>query len=197
MAVYAVYIKKQSQYFGSLQDFGNTYHYKTTPGEVFRDQALAEAIAAAERKVTQRTVTYLGWQTWGPTDGAPLANVMRESGPFAFTGDGIDTPQTYKEACALVVLPIARSAILNRRRWLRKFIRVPGEVSLALSSGTLSGAAPLSGALQAALVAYGNAIKEITLLTNAYTLCTEQGDGVPLATNAEVRPYLFTRQIGQ
>ncbi len=197
MAVFAVYIEKQSQYFGELAVFGNTYHYSTDPAQTFNDQAVAEDVAAEEQKVMQSTVDFLSWQTWGPTDGAPLANVMRAAGEFAFSGTGTAIAGTYKEACALVVLEIARSPLLNRRRWLRKFVRVPGGPTFGMTGDTLAGSAPLSPELQAHLVAYGNAIKTMPNVSGAYTLCTEAGDGVPVATNAEVRPYLFTRQIGQ
>jgi hypothetical protein len=197
MAVFAVYIEKQSQYFGELAVFGNTYHYSTDPGQVFLDQAVAEDVAAAEAVVTQSSVDFIRWQTWGPTDGAPLANVMREAGELAFSGGGSAVAGTYKEACALVVLEIARSPLLNRRRWLRKFVRVPGGATMGLTGDTLAGSAPLSPELQALLVAYGNEIKTMPNVADSYTLCTEAGDGVPVATNAQVRPYLFTRQIGQ
>lgn len=196
MAVFAVYIKKEASYFGEVRPFGNTYHYKTAPGQVFNDQVVAEAVAAHEKAVTQASVTFTGWTSWGPTDGPALGNVIRENGPLSGPGAGAISPGTYREACALVVIEISRSPVLNRRRWLRKFLRNPGSAAAGMQTAVLQGSAPLTPALQADLVAYGNNIKNISQGGTSVGLCTEQGAEVPLATDAQVRPYLFTRQIG-
>lgn len=196
MGVFAVYIKKEASYFGEVRPFGNTYHYKTAPGQTFNDEAVAEAVALEERKVTQGSVTFKGWTTWGPTDGPPLGNVIREQGTLTGVGQGPVANAMYREVCALVVIEIARSPILNRRRWLRKFLRNPGVVGDSLSDQMLAGAAPLGPAFQTGMKAYGNAIKNISQGGTSVGLCTEAGDGIPLATPAEVRPFLFTRQIG-
>jgi hypothetical protein len=65
-----------------------------------------------------------------------------------------------------------------------------------MQTAVLQGSAPISAALQADLVSYGNNIKNIFQGADDVQLCTAEGDGIPIATNAEVRPYLFTRQIG-
>ncbi len=196
MAVFAVYIKKETGYFGEVRPFGNTYHYETAPGQTFEDQAVAEELIRLEKGVTSSDATFTGWTTWGPTDGNALANVIRASGDASGAGQGQASSGMYKEACALVVIEISRSAMLNRRRWLRKFIRVPGAPAVGIASTILSGESPLPAALQTALVNYGNDIKTITTGTEFVDLVTESGDGIPLATPAQVRPYLFTRQIG-
>ncbi len=196
MGVFAVYIKKESPYFGAVRPFGNTYHYKTAPGQVFDDQTVAEKVLLEERKVTQSSVTFKGWTTWGPTDGPDLGNVIRQSGTATGPGQASVAPGMYKEACGLIVIEIDRSPVLNRRRWLRKFLRNPGAVGVGMTAATLAGQDPLPAELQTALVAYGNAIKNIVQGASSVGLCTEKGDGVPLGTNAQVRPYLFTRQIG-
>ncbi len=196
MSVFAVYIKKESPYFGETRPFGNTYHYKTAPGQTFNDATVAAAVLAEERKVTQSTVQFKGWTTWGPTDGPALGNVIRQSGSVNQPGLATAAAGTYKEACALVVIEIDRSPVLNRRRWLRKFLRNPGIDGVSMNTDTLAGVAPIIPSIQAGLVAYGNAIKNISQGGTSVGLCTEKGDEIPLATNAQVRPYLFTRQIG-
>lgn len=196
MATFAVSIRKQSQYFGELRTFGNTYHYSTDVGEPFDDEAVATSVAIAEKEITQSTVEFIGWESWGPTDGAPLANVMRASGEFDGFGEGVASPGTYKEACALVVWPIARSPVFNRKRWLRKFIRVPGYSFEVTAPDVLAGSAPMSAGMQGALVAFGNDVKNIPYGASTANLSTEDGERMPVGTNAEVRPFLFTRQIG-
>jgi hypothetical protein len=200
MAVFAVYIEKEAAYQGAVRPFGNTYHYQTAPGQDFTDEATAELVAAEERKVTLSDVEFKSWVTWGPTDGPPLGNVIRQRGTFAFAGDGTGSFGMYRENCALVVWEIARSATLNRRRWLRKFLRNPGAAGVGMNDATLSGESPMPQTILDPLIAYGNAVKAITpgsAQMDPYTLCTEDGDAVPLATATEVRPFLITRQIGE
>lgn len=198
MAVFALTIEKQVVYQGELHSFGNTYHYKTDVGQVFDDLDVATEVADAERRVTQNNVDFVGWRTWGPTDGTALANVIRASGDLAFSGNAIVNPSMYKEACVLCVIEIARSPVLNRRRWLRKFVRLGGSTAAAFADDVVSGAAPLPAAVQASFVSYMNNVKNAGGASgDAYGLCTEDGDGVPLGSVPEVRPYLFTRDIGR
>lgn len=197
MAVFAVYIEKQVEYFGQLEVFGNTYHYSTVPGQTFDDEGTAIHCADEEKLVTQSNVEFIGWRTWGPTDGTQLANIIRASGELDGFGQALANPSTYKEACALIVLEIDRSPVLNRRRWLRKFLRMPGG-STQMPDNVISGRDEIPPTLQDELVAYGNGVKRAPGPgADPYGLCTEDGDVVPLATNAQVRPFLFTRQIGR
>lgn len=196
MAVFAVYIEKETAYFGAVVKFGNTYHYETTPGQTFNDETIATEVATAEQQVTQANVSFVGWKTWGPTDGTKLANIIRASGEFNFNGFSATNTSLYKEACALVVWEISRSPVLNRRRWLRKFLRCPSSPGGSLTAASVSGSDPIGSTIQQALVDYGNAVKNVGPATDPLTLCTEAGDQVPIGTDAQVRPYLFTRQIG-
>ncbi len=176
MAVFAVYIEKQTQYFGELRTFGNTYHYETEVAQPFDDEGVANQVAQLENDVTQSTVDFIRWKTWGPTDGAPLANVMRAEGELAFTGSAVASPGMYVEACALIVIEIGRSPVLNRRRWLRKFIRLPGYSGGVLAPDVISGRAPLPPAAQADFVTIGNLIKNIGIAGGGtVNLVTEGG----------------------
>ncbi len=194
MAVFAVYIEKEVQYFGGAQLMGNTYHYKTGVGEPFNDAAFATALAAAEKNVTEGSVAFKSWRTWGPTDGPIIDNIIRDDGLLTGTGFGSAQPGQYKESCALFVWPLARSAVLNRRRWLRKFIRMGAGGSTPFQAAVLAGQAQIPAANQTAMLAdYGNAI--VNLGGFGHTLCTAFGD-TPTGP-AEIRPFLYTRQIGQ
>lgn len=194
MAVYALYIEKEVSYFGGVVVMGNTYHYLTAFGEPFRDAAVAEEVAEAEKTITTNEVAFVGWRTWGPTDGPIIDNIIRDAGPLSGVGFGAATQSMYREACALVTWPLERSAVLNRRRWLRKFIRLPSSPTGTFSSGVQSGQVAMTAAQQDAMVtSYANAVREVSI--EGHELCTAAGD-VPIGP-AEVRPYLYTRQIGQ
>ncbi len=194
MAVYALYIEKEVDYFGGRKVMGNTYHYLTDFGEPFRDAAVAQEVADAEKLVTSSDVEFTAWRTWGPSDGPVIDNIIREGGELTGNGQAFPAPNMYREACALFVWPLPRSPVLNRRRWLRKFIRIPGAPDGAFPAAVASGQAAMLPASQALLVSsYADAV--LTVNIEGHQLCTSTGD-VPNGP-AEVRPYLFTRQIGQ
>lgn len=194
MAVFAVSIVKRTEYFGELREFGNTYHYKTEAIEAFPDRLVIEAIKEQERFVTDDEVQFVRGVSWGPTDGSRLENVMRESVEFSDVGQVASVTPMYKEACSLVVWPLDRSVPLNRRRWLRKFLRMAPGAPIA-SPSPVSGAAPLPGNSIAALEQYATAIRSLQVLAGSFQLCTDVGDE-PNGPGI-VRPYLYTRQIGR
>lgn len=195
MAVFAVRIRKSTLFEGSTREFGNTYHYKTSALEPFQDLAVATALKNQERLVMASDVTFLGWETWGPTDGSQFNNVMRESGVFNENGQGINTPAMYKEVAAVVAWPLPRSPSTNRKRWCRKFIRIPGNGTSQVNQAQAEGESPLSGAQLTALEAYGSAVRSITANALTVQLCTD--DGTETTGAAQVRPFLKTREIGR
>lgn len=194
MAVFALRIVKSTSYMGAVREFGNTYHFSTQTGEPFPDEELANYIAAAERAVTSSEVEFLRWQTWGPTDGAPFDNIMREDGTFDFFGSGVSSTGLYREVCAVVAWPLSRSPATNRKRWLRKFLRMPG-FSSDMGGGVVSGVNPLSSSQLAALEQYGDTVRSPQPLGLEDSLCNVQGDE-PVGPT-EVRNFLTTRDIGR
>lgn len=194
MAVFAVYIEKSVEYGGSAQVFGNTYHFLTDTAEPFDDALAAQQVAEAERDVTANVITFTRWQSWGPTDGAQIDNVMRESGELSGTGAAAVTTPFYREVCSLTVWPLARSVATNRRRWLRKFLR--GAFGPQSPDGNvITGEDPLSQAERDAFdAAYTVPVTDLGALGN-FQLCTESGD-TPTGQGL-IRPYLITRQIGR
>lgn len=196
MAVFAVYIVKELSFQGQVRQFGNTYHYRTSIDSPFDDQATAERVAGAEREITSASVKFVEWRTWGPTDGSDFDNVMREVGTLDYNGNGATASGLFAECAVLVSWEISRSEVLNRRRWLRKYIRMP-QVGPAMMEATMEGRAPIDESVMSYYMEYGNTVKSTGGPTqDAFPLCTEDGDGVPLATNPIVKPYLVTRQIG-
>jgi hypothetical protein len=194
MAVFAVYIQKSTPYQGATRMFGNTYHYTTDTLDPFDDALAAQQIHDAEKAVCSPLVRFEGWRTWGPTDGVAFDSVIRDEGTFADNGTGSSEAAMYREACALVVWPLSRSALTNRKRWLRKFLRLAAGTTVE-PEPVYAGAEPMSGALQGQLVTnYADVVTDLSFIGN-YRLSTEDGD-VPVSP-PEVRPYYFTRQIGQ
>jgi hypothetical protein len=195
LGVYAVYIQKRESYHGAVRLFGNTYHYRTIPAQVFSDAAVALEVATAERSITSNDVEFVGWKTWGPTEGNDFDNVMREVGTFAFSGDGAAAGAMYREACLLAVWPLPRSPVYNRRRWLRKFIRLPNPTT-AFSANVMAGVDPIPTATQSLINSgYIQAVESVLTGGSQAELCTELG--VDRSGPGLVRPYLFTRQIGK
>jgi len=194
MAVFAVYIEKEEDYFGGKKRFGNIYHFETSPGQIFDDDNIANTVANLERKITSTEVDFVAWRTWGPTDGPVIDSIIREEGVLSGTGLGTSSGSMYREVCFLVTWPLDRSAVLRRKRWLRKFIRVPGLPTIALPSNVVAGVAALSAAAIADVNSnYTDPMNSIGTV-DPLRLCTALGD-VPNGPGT-VRPYLFTRQIG-
>lgn len=196
MAVFAIYIEKETEYFGERRKFGNIYHYRTAPGELFNDANVAQAVHDAEQNVLSPDADFVGWQSYGPTDGPVFDNVMREDGTFADSGNALAGASMYAEACLLCVWPLARSPVTNRKRWLRKFIRL-GATAPVFTDAQLRGADALTSTQLAYILT--NYIEPVTTVTGVvgsdHPLCTEDGD-TPEKPGL-CRPFLYTRQIGQ
>lgn len=195
MAVFAVYIEKETSYRGEQMAFGNTYHFETNPGQVFNDDAVAQQVKDLEERVTSNKVTFTGWRTWGPTDGSEFDNVIRDTGELSGTGASPSPAGMYKEACVLVVWPMPRSPETNRRRWLRKFLRM-GSVGTSITAEMAAGSERMDDAIrQLFLDEYATPLLSIQSAVDPLTLVSD--DGVPSDQPPVVRPYYFTRQIGQ
>lgn len=194
MAVFAVYIEKEVSYHGAPQRFGNRYYYQTEPTQVFNDSAVAQQVIDAELPLLATEATIVGWRTWGPVDGPEFENVMRESGELNTPGQAVVDQALYREACLLIVWPLPRSQATNRRRWLRKFLRYSGPSGT--DSRVAAGAERLDDSQrQSVLDVYANPVTVLSSAVDDLELCAENGDlptGPPV-----VRPYLYTRQIGQ
>lgn len=195
MAVFAVRTVKREEYMGQIREFGNTYHYSTDPVTPFPDISLADAIIAQERSITSSEVEFVRLETWGPTDGTKFDNVMRERIERNLLGLGTAQDTMYREVCGVVAFPMPRSPTTNRRRWLRKFIRLPALGGAAFLPAQLSGRQALTTAQKDSLVAFGNAIREITIGGVVFPLVSEKG--VRHNAPALARPYLITRDIGR
>ncbi len=192
-ATYALYIAKEESYFGAVRPFGNTYHFNVPDGTILSGSQASGVVANAEKLITSSEVDFKSWKVWGPTNGPAFANIIQSSGDLTGSGSGVPNTNVYREACYLIVWELGRSPTTNRRRWLRKFIRVPGGTSAALLPGVAAGVSPLTTTQQnEILTAYANKIT--ALVTTPGTLSTDKGSepvGAP-----QVRPYLYTRQIG-
>lgn len=193
--MFAVRIVKRDKYAGVEREFGNTYHYATTLGETFDDSNVATAITAAEKNVTQVSVDFVRWESWGPTDGSAFDNVMRVRGTLSGTGAGADMPRMYREVAAVVAWELPRSPSTNRRRWCRKFIRCVGVAAITVTDPVMAGQDALPSNFITPLTTYGTAVQSVTSGGNTYELCTQEG--VTVFPGPLVRQYLVTRDIGK
>jgi hypothetical protein len=194
LPVIACYIQKEVDYFGERRTLGNTYHYLVSNPDSLDDEAMAIEVKNAEKAVATQEVKFVGWRTWGPTDGSEFANVMREDGVFNEFGTLANILNMYREQCLLAVWPLTRSVATNRKRWLRKFLRLSYPPGLSPSASVQAGSSAMSAAQLAAVKSsYADQVANVGPV-NEYDLCTAQGD-VPTG-GAVIRPYYYTRQIG-
>lgn len=194
MAVFATRIIKEAEFQGAMRRFGNTYHYNAPLSAPFNDQEIGEGLADLEGTITSSSVRFVGWQTWGPTDGDAVDNVMREDGELDFTGDGMAQTDVFREVCMLLVWPLPRSEVRNRKRWLRKFIRMAAPSDNDLSAGVYAGVDPIdSNAVSSVEASYLEPVRS----TFFADLELSTDDGTETTGPGVVRPYMITRQIGK
>lgn len=123
MAIFAVSIKKELDWRGSVQQFSNVYHYKTQLVEPFEDRAVINAIMAAEKPVHAASVRFVEGRTWGPVGSDQARNVMREIVDLRGNAGSVATTSTmYKELAWLCVWPLGRYGVRNRPQFLRKWL---------------------------------------------------------------------------
>lgn len=196
MAVFAVYIRKQTAFEGVIEDLGNTYHYETDFGDAFDDAEVINTVAEAERNITQASVTFVEGVTWGPTDGPAADNVIRERVALSGVGAADDVPEMYAENCVVAQWEISRAPVTNRRRWLRKFLRLCNFGSQAWLPAELRGDSPIPGNVATQVENYQESVRNFTTIGGSnINLVNEQGDGRAEAGSGFVNEFLSTRII--
>ena len=193
MAVFAVTITKSTPWRGTSQEFSNQYHYRTDPGQTFDDQAVIDALVAAEKPVHSSFATFVKARTWGPTDQGQAASVTREIVDLSGSGTATATSGWYRELAMLVVWPMGRYGSKNRPQYLRKWLHTMSNLG-ASSSAWAQGSDPITTP-PAAIMTYIGAVETISQGVN----------GVVQLTNAQDRgsrgagylyPYLEHHQLG-
>lgn len=194
MAVFAAEITKRRSIRGSQEEFANVYHYSTNVAEAFDDDAVINALAAAEKLVHSGDVAFVRGRTWGPTDGPAFDNIIRET--FDLTGSGSVTGSgsIHVEGVVVVRWDLPRSPATNRRRWLRKYLHV-GILNGTVTSAVTSGAVEIPTANRAAYVTYAQTVQNLTGAgSSEYQLCT--ADGAEYVPNTErVMPYVTIHDL--
>lgn len=191
MATFAVYIEKRMRFKGTDNTFGNTYHYEQETTDPFQDVGVINAVADAEAAIMDQSVEFVRGTTWGPTDGPEVDNVIRETVELdQVAAFAAPTTFAYRTCALLVSWPMPRTEVLNRRRWLRKFIRPVG--GLDLTSEQKAGVEPVPQEVKDFVLSnYAEPIRVVTLSTA--TLANEQGvehNGAPF-----VGDFVTTRQV--
>lgn len=193
MAVFAVHVGKTVPWRGAPAPVGNTYHYKTDTGEPFDDAGAIAKIVEEEKKIFATNVAYTTARTWGPTDGDPNLNKMREVVQLSGSGLAIPSSMIYPEIAVMCYWPLGRYGSRNRPQYLRKWLHLMRYTNLP-NDGARAGNPQEPG-----LVAYMAAIERLAVLGLGfdYTLCTASGDHEAPVGGGRVYPFLEHRQIGQ
>lgn len=123
MAVFAVSITKSVPWRGAPEEYANVYHYQTTPGELFPDEAVIAEVVRLEKLIFASNVTFRVGRTWGPTGEGPEASVTREIVDLSGTGALGPTAGMYRECAILIQWPLGRYGSRNRPQFLRKWLR--------------------------------------------------------------------------
>jgi hypothetical protein len=196
LGVYACNIQKDISFKGGMENVGNTYHHEvddtTPPGDaVWAD--LVNTLVLAESAWLPNEVKFTRATVWGPTDGPTIDNVIQfDTDP---AGDGDITGVvigTYRTVAALMVWELPRSPVLNRRRWLRKFMR-PVDAFIQ-DAGARHGVGPIPATtIQQMEGGYGANVTELALPNGPAFLCTSQG--VRPISPPSMRAFVTTRQI--
>lgn len=199
MPVYAVYIEKQVPFQGRNPVFGNTYHYKV-PESASNDQLrnAANEVMSREQAVTVNEVNFVRLVTWGPTDQTEFDNIMRTDDIVEnTTGDLLENFESFREACLNVVWGLPRSEVHNRKRWLRKYLRMAGTASMPVAS--VQGFQSIPDGDKATIISdYADPVRQVTFDFGSGLfgdLCT--ADGVDLDGGSGVRDFYITRQISK
>lgn len=195
MAVFAVYIEKTALWRGSTRVFGNTYHYRTDPGQLFTDEEVADWVATTESYFLASDVKISRVTTWGPTDQTEFDSVIRFSEARNIPGTVVLTKPMFREVGVLASWPLPRSPVTNRKRWLRKFYR-SCPIDATITDAQLEGADPLTQDQRNTMWGHLQDIERAqSSTTGTVALCTSQGD---LPTSyGYANEYLVTRQIGR
>lgn len=195
MPVYGLYIQKEIPYFGEMRPAGNTYHYDISVEPEGGWGLLGEYVAGVEQDIMADDVHFSGWTVWGPTDGPQVDNVIIDSGQLDMNGTAGSGQQMYSEACSLAYWTLPRAPVTNKRRWLRKFWRLGLGDSAELSPDVVGGKSQIPQAVQDMLAQAASQVALPPMVGATRSLCTE--DGTVATSDGNVRPYFFTRQIGQ
>ena len=194
MPVYAIYTNKRAFYRDHEEDMGNTYHYKfPTPATDEELTEVLDRIITLEQSITPNEINFIGGTAWGPTDGPEVDSVMRIDVERDLTGDLLEQFASYATASLNIRWPLPRSPLLNRKRWLRKYMRQCGVPSV--TSREAQGRDPISAAAKGDISSrYVNSIHPLgfTSLPDL-SLCT--ADGVEALGPGVVRNFYTTRQM--
>lgn len=122
MAVFGVSITKRIAWRGGQEEFSNVYHYHTSEGQTFPDDAVIDELVRLEKLIFASNTTFTLARTWGPTDQGPVASVTRTIRDLTGPGSATAHASAYRECAILVSWPLGRYGTRNRPQFLRKYL---------------------------------------------------------------------------
>ena len=196
MTLYAVSIEKQTTFHGKNEEFSNVYFYE---GPAFQAgdenyKRLCDRLVAAEKLVHGNEVTFLRARIWS-SGASALENVTL--GLFDYTGAGTlaVTELIHAEEDVLVEWECARSNILGRKVYLRKYLRPQG-LPVGSNASMGRGKLALASGVMTPFKTYADTVQAPSDATMPqFSLVSPTGRTPRAAANGVIDPLIRTREF--
>jgi|SRR5215207_2046676 len=198
MGLIGVSIVKSTSFRGVAQEFSNTYYYDVvgTPNATVA-QEIIDALVTKEKAKHSTTISFVRAKAW-TAGGTNQQNNMLVQTNLTGAGSATDLAQMDKERAVLVRFRAGQDS-RGRPVYLRKWwhLNVTAIGGSSLTNGQLANTSGLDSTQKAAIVAFGDDIKNLTLITNGFTNATlVSPKGRPITGATTAHPYLEHHQLG-
>lgn len=195
MAAYAFSITKRVTWRGQAEEFSNVYHFDidNVPDEE-KCLATLNKLADEEKKIHANVVTFVRGRAYGPTDSGPAANIMRAVADFSGTGTLIPAGMIPYELAVVVQFYVGRGP-RGGKQFIRKYFHSCGLLSSDGDTPGGSGNGPLTADDKTPFSTHMSNIKNLSVGTDNFPICTPNAKHLPLLSNPEVLNHLHTRQF--
>ena len=194
MAVFGVSITKEMDWRGQKERISNVYHYHTSDGQNFPDEAVIAEVARLEKLVFANNITFVQGRTWGPTNLGPVASVTRSIVDLTGTGAMAASSSMYRECAILISWPLGRYGTRNRHQFLRKYLHTLATHGYDASGNTAILGQPAAGS-PLAVYMEGVRVLNPSGFVGGLDLATS-GDRTNIG-QGRIYPYLEHRQLNQ
>jgi len=198
MGLVGATIVKSTTFRGVAQEFSNTYYYEVpgTPNAVVTEEII-DALVTKEKAQHATTVTFVraaGWRAGGSS----ATNEMLVQKNLSGAGTKSAHTAMDKERAFLVRFRAgvdSRGRPVYLRKWWHLDVSVIG--GSAISNTQLQNTAGLDSAQRAAVVAFADDIKNLTLVTAGFTSAELKGpSGRGITGDTTAHQYLEHHQLG-
>lgn len=195
MPLRMVAVEKEATFQGRTERWSNVYCYDMADVSISAQEALQDAVVAAERPVHATSVTFKRTRLF-TTEGLNLGDsgimysIMERNTPGTMGATG--TGSFYKECAVLIKWPLPRMVKalggLGRQRSLKKWIHMGG--GGPLSASEMTGEVALGSTAKAPFLTYAAAVR-----TPNGAKLVSPADGAEPSDTAIVHPWLEHRQF--